>query len=152
MIKRLINLFETTLTPQSEAADDHALPLAAASLLFEMMRMDDRFHDSERAAVVDAVKSSFGLPDEEIEPLLELAEMESKNATDYFQFTSLINAHYSPQQKVHLVEWLWRVAYADQHLDSYEEHMVRKIADLLYVPHKDFIAAKLRVQHALAEG
>ena len=59
------------------------------------------------------------------------------------EFTSLINSNYTLEQKVSLVECLWRIAYADETLHKYEEHLVRKIADLLYVPHSAFIAAKL---------
>lgn len=147
MIRQLKQFFEQSLVPQDAASDDaHALKLAAASLLFEMMRMDDQIQTAEREAVADAVRQTFDLPEDEIKIVLQLAEQEAKQATDYFQFTSLINAHYNAAQKVQLIEQLWRVAFADQHLDLHEEHMVRKISELLYVPHKDFIAAKLRVQ------
>lgn len=147
MIRQLKQFFEQSLVPQDAASDDaHALKLAAASLLFEMMRMDDQIQTAEREAVADAVRQTFDLPEDEVKTLLQLAEQEARQATDYFQFTSLINAHYDAEQKVQLIEQLWRVAFADQHLDLHEEHMVRKISELLYVPHKDFIAAKLRVQ------
>ncbi|MEJ2426718.1 MAG: TerB family tellurite resistance protein, partial [Candidatus Thiodiazotropha sp.] len=75
-----------------------------------------------------------------------LGEREHAASTDYFQFTSLINKHYSAEQKVWLIEALWRVAFADQKLHQYEEHVIRRLSELLYVPHSDFIAAKLRVQ------
>ena len=41
-----------------------------------------------------------------------------------------------------MVELLWRVAYADGDLDKYEEHLVRRIADLIHVPHSVFIRMK----------
>lgn len=146
MIERIKQFFEQSLTPEKTGNNAHELQLAAASLMFEMMRMDDQIQSVERQAVIDAVRRSFQLSEDEVGTLLQLAEEESLQATDYFQFTSLINAHYSAEQKVQLIECLWRVAYADQHLDIHEEHMVRKIAELIYVPHKDFIGAKLRVQ------
>ena len=71
--------------------------------------------------------------------------MERTESTDYFQFTSLINGVYTPEQKVSVVELLWRIAYANERLHKYEEHLVRKVADLLHVPHSAFIAAKFRV-------
>ncbi|MCU7968532.1 MAG: TerB family tellurite resistance protein, partial [gamma proteobacterium symbiont of Bathyaustriella thionipta] len=78
--------------------------------------------------------------------LYQLAHEELNNATDYYQFTKLIAAYFSQPQKIKMIELLWQVAYADNHLDAYEEHMVRRIADLIYVPHHDFIQTKLRVQ------
>ncbi|HDH50110.1 MAG TPA: TerB family tellurite resistance protein, partial [Nitrospirae bacterium] len=78
--------------------------------------------------------------------LLTLAEQEVKRATDYYEFTSLINRGFTYEQKVKVVEHLWEVAFADDTLDKYEEHMVRRIADLIYVSHKDFIEAKLRAR------
>jgi len=71
-------------------------------------------------------------------------------ATGYFEFTSLINKGFSYEQKVKVVEHLWEVAFSDASLDKYEEHMVRKIAGLIYVSHKDFIDAKLRVKKKLS--
>ncbi len=83
-------------------------------------------------------------PEREVAELLELAEAERVESTDYFQFTSLINGVYTPEKKVELVELLWRIAYANESLHSHEEYLARKVADLLYVPHGAFIAAKYR--------
>jgi uncharacterized tellurite resistance protein B-like protein len=77
--------------------------------------------------------------------LLALADQQRKQATDYFQFTSLINKEYSVEQKVGLIESLWKIAFVDGVLDIDEEYLVRKIANLLYVPHSAFIMAKNRV-------
>ena len=89
----------------------------------------------------------FYLDQNEAEELLELAEEERSDSTDYFQFTSLIKDAYTPEQKVKLVELLWRIAYANESLHRYEEeHLVRKVADLLYVPHSAFIATKHRAR------
>lgn len=93
-----------------------------------------------------AVLEHFGLSDAEAKQLLELAEEERSDSTDYFQFTSLINGNYTTEQKVSLVELLWRIAYANENLHKYEEHLVRKIADLLHIPHSAFIAAKFNAR------
>ena len=121
------------------------LQLAAAVLLVEMMRMDDVIKEEERGKVHEIIVREFGLSDESASELIELAEQELSDATDYFQFTSLINKSYTMEQKTKLVESLWRVAMSDDTLCKYEEHMVRKISELLYVPHRSFIAAKHRV-------
>jgi uncharacterized tellurite resistance protein B-like protein len=75
-----------------------------------------------------------------------MAEAEHADSTDYFQFTRLINEHYSADQKVDLVEKLWLIAFSDRELHHYEEHVIRRLAELLYVPHSAFIAAKHKVQ------
>jgi len=89
------------------------------------------------------------LANDECHILFELAEAEVKEAVDYHQFTRLIASEFTQAQKIKVVELLWSVAYADSHLDSMEEHMVRKIADLIYVSHKDFLKTKHKVQSTL---
>lgn len=125
--------------------EDDRLQLAAAALLVEMMRMDDVIKEEEHGKVHEIIVNEFGLSDESAKELIELAEQEISDATDYYQFTSLINKSYTLEQKTQLVECLWRVALSDDTLCKYEEHMVRKVSELLYVPHRSFIAAKHRV-------
>ena len=88
----------------------------------------------------------FGLSEEETRKLVQLAELEADRATSYYEFTSLINNTFTLDKKIKVVEMMWCVAFADNEMEKYEEHFVRKIAELLYVPHQDFIAAKLRAQ------
>lgn len=147
MLQTLKLFFEENIaisTGGSERSTGHALQLATAALLFEMMRMDDRLHEKEQALVKTLISRKFILSELETKQLIQLAEQEAEEAIDHHQFTSLINAHFSAEQKISVVEHLWQVAYADGHVDKYEEHLVRKIAELLYVPHKAFIAAKHR--------
>lgn len=125
---------------------DHQVRLATAALLVEMMNQDEKALETEKQAVRDALKDNFSLSHDEAVELCRLAEEELHNAVDYYQFTKLIAENFSQPQKIQVIELLWRVAYADNHLDSYEEHMVRRIADLIYVPHQDFIRTKLAAQ------
>jgi uncharacterized tellurite resistance protein B-like protein len=112
------------------------------------VRLDSGMDDAERAAVLRAVRTKFGLDAEEAATLIGLAEQEVREATDYYQFTSLINRHFSAAQKERVIELMWQVAYADAGLSANEQHVVRKIADLLHVPHGAYIAAKLRARDA----
>ncbi len=158
MLKAIREFFDRCIRPAAipaaEADLQHRLQVAAAALLIEMMRMDARIEDVEREAVIRAIRDHFDLTREETESLLALAEQEAQRATDYYQFTSLINREFTPAQKERMIELMWQVAYADGEIDKYEDHLVRKIADLLYVPHSAFIAAKLRARdaHGGAEG
>jgi len=108
--------------------------------------MDTHIQEGERKAVLDSLRSKFGLADQEASSLVALAESEARQATDYFQFTSLINQHFTLEQKIRVIEHLWEIAYIDRKLDMYEEHFIRKIADLLYVPHAQYITTKLRAR------
>jgi len=128
--------------------DDHAIQLATAALLVETVRLDGEIDADERAAAHRALRAKFGLVEEEAATLIRLAEDEAREATDYYQFTSLINQRFSAAQKERVIELMWRVAYADEALSAHEQHVVRKIADLLHVPHRAYIAAKLRARDA----
>jgi uncharacterized tellurite resistance protein B-like protein len=147
VLRRIRQFFDQHLGESALARDpEHVLRLAVGALLLEMIRMDGEDRPEQRAAVERAVRTSFDLSEDEAAELLDLAEAERAESTDYFQFTSLINGAYTPAQKQQLVETLWRVAYADDVLHRHEEYLVRKVADLLHVPHGAFIAAKHRAR------
>ena len=80
---------------------------------------------------------------------MELAQTQAKEATSLYEFTRLINDDYDYKQKVELIENMWRIAFSDNNLDKYEDHLIRKISDLIYVSHSDFIKAKLKVRDAI---
>ena len=147
MITRIKKFFETRLliTATSTQEDiEHKLKLTCAILMLEMIHVDEHVDDSEENTVRDILQQQFDLTTNETEELLELAHVEKMDATDYYKFTSLINEHYTQEQKIKLVEQLWQIAYADNVVDRFEEHLVRKLAELLHVPHKHFIQAKHR--------
>jgi uncharacterized tellurite resistance protein B-like protein len=148
MLRSIKRFFDDHLVPvnrETDADSDHILRLAVAALLLEVAESDYQDHPAERAAVIEAVRNHFGLDRQEADGLIALAESERSGATDYFQFTSLINSKYSLEQKRGVIEILWRVAFADRELHKYEEHLVRRLAELLHVPHRDFIRAKHRI-------
>jgi uncharacterized tellurite resistance protein B-like protein len=119
--------------------------LAVAALLVEVLRADYDVAPAERQQVMTSVSALLGLSTEETQALVEEAERHIDKSHDLYQFTSQINRTYTEGDKVRLLEALWRVANADQIVHKYEEHLVRRVADLLHVPHSGFIAAKLRV-------
>ncbi len=120
----------------------HALQVATAALLFEVMRMDGELKDAVRHAMTAAITSRFGLTAEETAALTRLAQEEAQQATDYYQFTALINRHYSAAQKEQVVEHMWQVAAADHEIDRFERTLVHKVADLLHVPRPAQFAAR----------
>ena len=128
------------------AAGEHALQVATAVLLIEVMRADPKPGDAEKPAVLQALREKFALDDAELADLYELAEQRSIGAHDLYSFTERLNAAFSEAQRVRVFELLWSVAYADGHLDAHETHLMRRLADLLHVGHTAAIGAKLRAQ------
>lgn len=105
---------------------------------------------TERQAVLTALKRHLALDVDEAGHLLTLAAPEAKSAYDYHRFTSVINDHFSQEQKIQVVESMWKVAFADGHVDENENHIISKVAGLLYVTHGEYIAAKLYAKEATA--
>lgn len=108
--------------------------------------MDGDLEPRERDTVLRAVREKFGLAPAEADELVALAQAEASQATDYFQFTSLLNRHFDAERKAKVIEHMWAVAYADAELSAWEQHLIRKVADLLYVSHADYVAAKMRAK------
>lgn len=147
MLKSIREFFENHIAATPTPSDErHSIQLATAALLVEVARIDNQSTEDERAAVLRAVREKFELEAGEAAALIELAEAEMKQANDYFQFTSLVNRHFTQEQKLRIIELMWRVAYADAELSAHENHLMRKIGELLHITHGDYIAAKMRAQ------
>lgn len=156
MLTTLKALFDRLAPPAADresGRDDEAkLRLASAALLVEMMRMDEHVAEAERQAVLQALIERHAVGEEEVAALVALAEREARQASGYYQFTSLINRTFDLPRKIDIVEQLWRVAFADGRLDAHENHFMRKLGDLLHIPHADFVAAKQRAREGSAAG
>jgi len=147
IIKQFLDHHFAPLAPH--LSGEEQLRVASVALFLEMIEMDDKGEAKERDLILSLVQKSFSLTAEQAEALIAIAEQDRKQATDYFQYTSLINKQCSLEQKIQLIESLWRIALVDGQLDPEEEYLVRKLAELLYVPHVDFIMTKIRVNHNL---
>jgi uncharacterized tellurite resistance protein B-like protein len=151
MLQNLKQFFDRHILPAGPEEGErahHALQVATAALLFEIMRMDRELKEVERHAITAAIQARFELTSEETATLLRLAEAEAEQATDYYQFTALINNHFTPAQKEQVVEHMWQVASADHEIDRFERTLAHKIADLLHVPRPKQIAARERALRA----
>ncbi len=145
MISR-IRIFLQSLQVESIEKPVLSIEIATAVLLFEVIKADHKIEADEKQKMTEILQSQFPLSDEEIEDIVELAQTESDNANDFYQYTSLINDNYTLDERIHIVELLWQLAYADGHLDVIEEHIIRRIADLLHLRHQEFIQCKIKVQ------
>lgn len=153
MLLSLNDLLAALRPHPTDAADAaHAIELATAALLIEVSRADAEFGAQEREVVLDALRERFSLDPGELEQLVRLATDKSVEAHDLFQFTRVIDAHLDDAQKLRVVEAAWRVAFADGRLCAHEDHLMRRIADLLHVPRAASMVAKLRAERAASES
>jgi uncharacterized tellurite resistance protein B-like protein len=149
MFKTIQQFFEAQIRPEAQAPqrqDEHALQLATAALLIELMRADFKVEEAERNMVERAIQKVFDLTQEETEDLIRLAEEESQRSMSIYEFTHLVDRNFSMEKKIYIVELLWRVALSDAEIEQHEEYLIRKIAKLLHVYHDDFIGAKMRAR------
>ena len=120
--------------------------LASAALLVEVATIDQHFDDKELATLKDIIVEQLALSTKEWDKLIVEAKEASSSASSLYEFTRQINDCCDEQQKYDLMCGLWKVAYADGNLDKYEEHIIRRIADLIHIRHSEFIRAKHQVR------
>lgn len=149
MLRILADLFESLQTGPAAAGEQearHTLELATAVLLIEVMRADGRLEEAERQSVMTALRSKFALPEQELDDLFELARQRSEETHDLYSFTERLNKALDVPQRIRVFEMLWTVAYADGHADAHEQHLLRRLADLLHIRPGDAIAARTRAE------
>ena len=145
MINNIRQFFTTRITdPMGD--EQHQQHLAAAALMVEVMVIDRKISGKELSAIKKIFEHQFDLQENEIDQLLKLAKEEVDEATSLYQFTRLINDQFDAEKKKDLIENLWQIAFADEVLDKHEEAIIRRLAELIYVPHADFIKTKQKAK------
>ena len=145
MINNIRQFFTTKITdPMGDK--QHQQHLAAAALMVEVMVIDRKISGKELSVIKKIFEHQFDLQKSEIDQLLKLAKEEVNEATSLYQFTRLINDQFDAEKKKDLIENLWQIAFADEVLDKHEEAIIRRIAELIYVPHADFIETKQKAK------
>ena len=134
-----------------EDPSDRLIPLAAATLLIEVAWADHDIAEEELAVVQTALAEQFNLSSAEIEEVINDSRAQHDESVGLQQFTRTLVDAWNEPQRFELVVQLWRLAFSDTRLDRFEEHMIRKIAELLYVSHSRFIEAKQKARAALEE-
>lgn len=148
MLSKLTALFDRAFAGDREdpAAREQALRVATALLLIEVARADYADDYAEDGAIRASLKQFFALDDTQASLLFEEARSAADQAVELQQFTRRLHEQLSNAEKLRVVEMLWQVALADRRLDKHEDHLVRRIAELLYVPHSDLIRIRNRVR------
>lgn len=140
----MIDFFKKIFEPgtETEVATEQQAQLAAAVMLVEVAAIDDHFQASEADALLKILAHKFQLSAQDVEQLQDQATLAQANASSLHDHTRVINERFSDQQKQDLIANMWQIAYADGELDKYEEYIIRRVSELLYVSHSDFIRAK----------
>lgn len=146
MLDKIKLFFQQNLTQTTTATTEVDLHTAIAALLIEVMRADNEQNEQEQHSLALLISKYFSLSDSQTAQLITQASEQLDDAIDYYRFSHQINAATSAQQRIEIITLFWQLAYADNHLDKYEESVIRRVASLLYVTHEDFIKAKLLAQ------
>jgi len=145
MIRNIQKYFERHIGSTRDRANidpQHRLHLAAAALLIETARVDYAEDPQELEKIRSLLQSHFGLSPKETQELVTLAEAEADQMTSYYQFTSTINKECDIQDKTQILKLMWQIAFADGRIDKFEQHMLSKVASLLYIPREQMVAAR----------
>ena len=143
MLKKIKGFFNQNLLSSPSPADrQKQLHIATAALLFEVARADFDISRKEKDKIASALNKTLKVDSALLDEIMQLAENEVEQATSLHQFTKLIHDNYKLDEKTEIIRLLWLVAYSDNELDKYEESLIRKVADLLYIPHGDYISTK----------
>ena len=148
MFNSIKAFFENKLAGDSSTEEDlnHQSNLASAALLIEVMNSDYELDERESAEFVRVLQQSLQIDSEELDELITLARAQAQDATSLYEFTRLINDNFDYEKKCELIENMWRIAFSDERLDKYEEHLIRRVSELIYVSHSDFIRTKLNAR------
>ena len=139
-------LFGSVEVETTEVDREHLLQIATATLLLEVINADFEVQQSEMDKLQDLLVSQFQLGSEELDQLLAEAKLEADHMVSLQHITRQLNEQFSEQEKTRVIEMMWEIVFADGNLDHYEEHLIRQVAELLYLPHSAFIKARHKAE------
>ncbi len=145
ILKQFFNKTANESSPTNDRKSDHDIRVATCALFVEIARIDEKFTRAEMQTLLSILKEKYGLSPAHADALIEEAEKELKKSVDLWQFARLINENYSNQEKIEIIETLWRIVYVDGKMDQYEHYLMNKLQHLLRLSHNQLIDAKLKV-------
>ena len=148
IVKRFFSKTESETAKNTDQATEHDVRVAACALFVEMARIDEKFTEAEMETILSIVQDRYGLSREHADALVAEADKELDKSVDLWQFARLINENYSTDEKIEIIEILWRMVFLDGKMDRYEHYLMNKLKNLLRLSHDQLIAAKLKVLHS----
>jgi uncharacterized tellurite resistance protein B-like protein len=121
--------------------------LISGALMVEVMAADHDFNSEEELKLKEILLNRFEIPESEIKKISEQMKKRADDATSLYEYTSLINENFNREEKLDLIRNLWAIAFADKILDRYEDSVIRRVCELTYVSHSDFIKTKLEMKN-----
>ena len=145
MIKRIKDLLSNFSNQEEDVEDEKisSLDKACSALLIEVAYADKIFDESEIISLKESLKETYDIDDTIIDELISDAKKTVDESTSLYEYTRVVNDEFEYSDKLELLSRIWRLAFADGNLDKYEEHLIRKISDLIHISHSDFIKIKL---------
>jgi len=150
MINKIKDLI-TKFGKEEEIQEESNLTLlnnSCAALLVEIAFADKDFDESEKASLKQSLIETYAIDESVIEEIIRDAEDTVSESTSLYGYTSIVNTEFQYEDKLKLLRNLWKIAYADGYLDKYEEHLLRKISDLIHISHSDYISIKLEIRES----
>ncbi len=141
-------IFQTEKS-ENPTLDDNTSTKACIALLLETSMADEILDESELVTLKNTLQKDFLIEENEIDELINLAKENVEDSNSLYEFTRDINDNFDATERVKLIESMWKIAYADGNIDKYEEHIIRKVSNLIYVAHSDFIKAKLSAKEQI---
>ena len=141
LIKHLKQLLGLTSKESHDIADTN-IQVAGLALLIEVSKSDHTVDPAEQEKIIAIANDMYDIDLEQLNDLLDEANAVAEESTSLYSFTTIINQHYSETDKFNLIFFMWQVAMADGNIDKYEEHIIRRVSDLIYLPHVKFMKAK----------
>ena len=148
IIKRFFSKAAAEIRKDAGVTPENDVRVAACALFLEMARIDDKFTEAEKDTILTIVKERYGLSGEHADALVAEAERELDDSVDLWQFSRLINENYSTDEKLEIIETLWRMVFVDGKMDRYEHYLMNKLKNLLRLSHEQLIDVKLKVLHS----
>ena len=147
IVKRFFNKATAEFSKDTNQNTAHDIRVATCALFVEIALIDEKFTDVEMKIILSILKEKYGLSQEHADALIAEAEKQLEESVDLWQFAKLINENYSNEEKIEIIETLWRIVYVDGKMDRYEHYLMNKLQNLLRLSHDQLIAAKLKVLH-----
>ena len=142
MLDSFMKIFSADLQEEEVVMKSDAA-LAAGVILMDVAFSDSDFSTDERDMIIDVLKKDFGLSEAETADLIEIAGNIVKEDTNRYRYMKIINDSFSKDEKKRLIKNVWKIIYADERLDMYEDRFVHKLSKILHIPHGEMIDMKL---------
>lgn len=146
MLARIREIFIGTATAEeTEQSHEERVQIATCVLMLEAATADSEYSEEESVHMLQTLRTRYRLSKDDAEELMEVARQRRDDSFDLWQFTNQININCTIDEKLEIIEEIWRVVYADGRLDGHEDYLMHKFRKLMNLTHKQLIDAKMTV-------